>query len=82
MSSTLGIEIHEAARDGDTVTIRTLLSSAGGQFLINIQDAGGVTPLFIAAHNGHMSATKLLIDAHQVISILRQHIQFIPDAST
>ena len=33
------LNIHDAARDGDTVTVRTLLSTAGALSLINTQDA-------------------------------------------
>jgi hypothetical protein len=38
-----------AVRDGDTGTVRTLLSSAEAQSFINYQDAVGATPVFIAA---------------------------------
>jgi ankyrin repeat protein/ubiquitin len=55
--------VFHAARDGDTVTIRTLLSTGGAHSLINYQDENGATPLSIAAFNGHMSVTELLIEA-------------------
>ena len=48
----LMINIHAAARDGDTVTVRTLLSAAGALSLINTQDASGATPLYCAAAYG------------------------------
>jgi hypothetical protein len=59
------LDFHEAARDGDTVTVRRMLSTVGAQFLINdqYQDAHGVTPIFIAANNGHALVTEQLIEA-------------------
>jgi len=54
---------HAAVRDRDTVTVRTMLPSAGAQSLINYQDATGLPPLVVAAHNGHASVTKQLIEA-------------------
>ena len=56
------LNIHDAARHGDTVTVRTLLSTAGALSLINTQDASGATPLHAAAQN-HPAVTKQLIDA-------------------
>ena len=53
--------VFHAARDGDTVTVRTLLSTAGAQSWINYQDENGATPLSIAAFNGHASVTEQLI---------------------
>jgi ankyrin repeat protein len=58
-----GREFLLAARDGDTATIRTLLSTAGAQSLINYQDANGATPVFCAAENRHASVTEQLIGA-------------------
>jgi hypothetical protein len=55
--------LFHATRDGDTVTVTTLLSTAGAQSVINCQDKRGDTPLCIAAHNGHASVTVLLMDA-------------------
>ncbi len=37
-----------AARDGDTEAVRTLLSAADAQSLMNYQDASGATPLYKA----------------------------------
>jgi hypothetical protein len=53
--------VFHAARDGDTVTARTLLSTAGAQSWINYQHENGATPLSIAACNGHASVTEQLI---------------------
>ena len=36
--------------DGDTVTVRTLLSAAGAQSLMNYQDENGSTPLHHPPH--------------------------------
>jgi ubiquitin len=58
-----GQQLWEAARDGDAAKVRTLLSTQGAQSFINYQDAHGVAPLHIAAHYGHASVTKQLIDA-------------------
>jgi ankyrin repeat protein len=55
--------LHAAARHGDTVTVRTLLSTAGALSLINTQDASGATPLHIAIRNGHAPITEQLIAA-------------------
>jgi hypothetical protein len=48
-------EPHERwnARDGDIVTVRKMLSTAGAQSLINYHDASGATPLHLAACEGH-----------------------------
>jgi hypothetical protein len=45
-----GILLFHAASDGDTVTVSTVLSSAGSQSLINYQHAkNGHMPLLCAA---------------------------------
>jgi len=49
---------NEAERDGDTFTVRKMLSTAGAQSLINYQDASGSTPLYCAAYNRHAFVTK------------------------
>jgi hypothetical protein len=41
-----GMLLINAARDGDTVTVRTLLSAADAQSLMNYQDGNGATPLY------------------------------------
>jgi len=61
--------IIQAAARGDTVTARTLLSTAGALSLINTQDESGRTPLFWAAHNGHASVTDQLIEARCDIDV-------------
>ena len=59
-----GILLFHAASDGDTLTIGTLLSSAGAQSWINYQHAKNVhTPLLCAALNVHAADTKQLIEA-------------------
>ena len=60
-----------AARDGDTETVRTLLSSAEVQSFINYQDASGASPLHIAAARGHAAVAKQLISAHCNIHLQR-----------
>jgi ankyrin repeat protein len=56
--------LHAAARVGDTVIVRTLLSTPGALSLINTRDASGATPINVAAQNGHAAVLKQLIDAH------------------
>jgi ubiquitin C len=58
-----GQQLWEAARDGDTAKVSTLLSTQGAQSFINYQDEAGSTPLHLAAQNGHASVTKQLIEA-------------------
>jgi ankyrin repeat protein len=56
--------IFAAARDGDTVTVGKILSTAGAQSLINYQEeTSGATALHCAAQNGHESVTEQLIEA-------------------
>ena len=59
------MELILAGCDGDTATVRTLLSTAGAQSLINYQeDKVGATPLCFAAVFGQESVTKQLIEVH------------------
>ena len=56
--------IFAAARDGDTVTVGKILSTAGAQSLINYQEeTSGATALHCAAQNGHEFVTEQLIEA-------------------
>ncbi len=57
------IIFKKAARDGDTETVRKMLSTAGAKSLINYQDWDGHTPLYVAAQGGHETVTKQLIAA-------------------
>jgi hypothetical protein len=65
-----GMLLINAARDDDT-TVRTLLSAPDALSLMNYQDENGVTPLYIAAHNGHAPVTKQLIEAATSIFRMR-----------
>jgi hypothetical protein len=48
-----GIDLFNIARDGDRAIVRTLLSSAGAQSLINYQEEmSGSSPLQVAAGLG------------------------------
>ena len=58
-----GQQIWNAARDGDTAKVHTLLSTQGAQSFINYQDRNGATALHFAADNGHEAVTKQLIAA-------------------
>jgi hypothetical protein len=60
-----GLLLFEAPCDVDTVTVKTLFSSAGAQCFINYQvETSGYSPIYVASHNGHASVTKQLIEAH------------------
>ena len=52
------INIHVASRDVDTVTVRTLLSTAGVLPLINTQDTSGTTSLYCVVFKGHTVVAK------------------------
>ena len=53
-----------AACQGDTVTVKAILSSAGAQSLINHQDETiRATPLYFAAARGQASVVEQLIEA-------------------
>ena len=62
MQTMQAMQHMHAARDGDTASARTAVSSAGAQSLINYQnDASGATPLCMAAAYGHAAITKQLL---------------------
>ena len=67
-----GKQLWEAARDGDTLKVSTLLSTQGAQSFINYQDANGVTPLFLAAENGHTTVTEKLLAARCNVDLHEQ----------
>jgi ankyrin repeat protein len=58
-----GQHLCEAACDGDTAKVSTLLSTQCVQSFINYQDADGSTPLLHAAGSGHATVAKQLIAA-------------------
>jgi ankyrin repeat protein len=58
-----GQQLWNAARDGDTAKVHTLLSTQGAQSFINYQVTNGYTPLHEAAFNGHEAVTKQLISS-------------------
>lgn len=51
--------LHFAARFGRYYSARQLLDSEKGSFIINESDGDGLTPLHIAAHQGH---TRVILD--------------------
>ena len=61
-----------ALRDGDTVTVRNMLSTAGAQSWIDYQSDLGYTPLYIAALLNHSSITEQLIVARWNIDLHRE----------
>jgi hypothetical protein len=58
-----GMLLFNAACGGDAVTVRTLLSVADAQSLINYQDQYGRTALFVTTDEEHAAFTKKLIEA-------------------
>jgi len=58
-------ELFQAAtRDGDTGTVRTLLSTVGTLSLIYTQATSGTTPLSCVTHNMVMSPTEKSIEGN------------------
>lgn len=54
--------LHFAARYGRYNTVRQLLDSEKGSFIINESDGGGLTPLHIASQQGHSRVVQLLLN--------------------
>ncbi|XP_057671401.1 transient receptor potential cation channel subfamily A member 1 isoform X2 [Diorhabda carinulata] len=54
--------LHFAARYGRYNTVKQLLDSEKGTFIINESDGGGLTPLHIASQQGHTKVVQLLLN--------------------
>ncbi|KAB0796783.1 hypothetical protein PPYR_10844 [Photinus pyralis] len=54
--------LHFAARYGRYNTVKQLLDSEKGTFIINESDGGGMTPLHIASQQGHTRVVQLLLN--------------------
>ncbi|CAG9824314.1 unnamed protein product [Phaedon cochleariae] len=54
--------LHFAARFGRYNTVKQLVDSEKGTFIINESDGGGLTPLHIASQQGHTKVVRLLLD--------------------
>ncbi|XP_055707282.1 transient receptor potential cation channel subfamily A member 1 isoform X3 [Phlebotomus papatasi] len=54
--------LHFAARYGRFNTVRQLLDSEKGTFIINESDGEGLTPLHIASQQGHTRVVQLLLN--------------------
>ncbi|KAE8746051.1 hypothetical protein FOCC_FOCC007174 [Frankliniella occidentalis] len=54
--------LHFAARFGRYNTVRQLLDSEKGSFIINESDGEGLTPLHIASQQGHTRVVQLLLN--------------------
>ncbi|KAJ1525322.1 hypothetical protein ONE63_010144 [Megalurothrips usitatus] len=54
--------LHFAARYGRFNTVRHLLDSEKGSFIINESDGEGLTPLHIASQQGHTRVVQLLLN--------------------
>ena len=62
-----GEQLCRVAIQGDTVTVRRLLSTPDAQSFINYQDTQGLTPLHYSADFGHDAVTKPLIAGHSQV---------------
>ena len=63
------LEIHKAARDGDTALVRQLIEKGAA---VNLPDLDGITPLHSAAKNNHVELATLLLKNHADPSILTE----------
>lgn len=54
------ITLHEAARQGDDITVKALLQTPGVD--VESRDGEGFTPLHIAVYIGHVATVQLLLD--------------------
>ncbi|XP_077302598.1 transient receptor potential cation channel subfamily A member 1-like isoform X1 [Arctopsyche grandis] len=54
--------LHFAAKYGRFNTVRQLLNSEKGAFIINESDGDGMTPLHIASQQGHTKVVQLLLN--------------------
>ncbi|XP_016959263.2 transient receptor potential cation channel subfamily A member 1 isoform X1 [Drosophila biarmipes] len=54
--------LHFAARYGRYNTVRQLLDSEKGSFIINESDGAGMTPLHISSQQGHTRVVQLLLN--------------------
>lgn len=54
--------LHFAARYGRFNTVKQLLDSEKGSFIINESDGDGLTPLHIASQQGHTRVVQLLLN--------------------
>ena len=66
----LAEEIHDAAREGNTDKVKSLL--AANPELVNATDPGGITPIHYAALRGHTEIVKILIKAGAQVDIPEQ----------
>jgi ankyrin repeat protein len=64
-----GRQLWKAAHDGDGS--KGSLSTHGAQSFINYQDADGITPLHLAAQNGHGAVSEKLIAARRIVGTRR-----------
>ncbi len=59
-----GSQLYNAAKDGQTESVRTLLEGADSRDIINWRNSAyGWTPLNAAVHHGKLDVAKLLIGA-------------------
>lgn len=62
------LSIHQAARDGNVEVIQLLLKQESGN--IDMVDNDGVTPLCIAAYDGHVGVVKLLLESGANVNLM------------
>ena len=72
----LAAEIHEAAKSGDLVKLKTLLDKDPG--LLYLKDEQGKTPLHWAVGRGQPEAMKLLLDTYHADVNVRNNNQGTP----
>jgi hypothetical protein len=58
-----GMQLSNAAKQGDAATVRMMLSKPGAESFINYQDADESTPLHFAVVHQHAAVSKQLIKA-------------------
>ena len=57
----VGPQLWGAALDGDSVKVRTLMSTQGSQSFINYQEEYGCTPIHIETIKGHETVMEKLL---------------------
>jgi ankyrin repeat protein len=80
VNAAYGRQLLDAAHDGDSATVRRLLSAPQAYSFINYQDEDGITPLHFAVQQEHAAVAKQLIAARcnvdlQVLTLLALPVQ-------
>ena len=80
INAAYGRQLLDAAHDGDSATVRTLLSTPHASSFINYQDEDGITTLHFAVQQEHAAVAKQLIAARcnvdlQVLNLIALPVQ-------